>query len=208
MSTSIPRDSPVLRVLFHAGSEATGRRQSLLGRQQRVCVLLHATPSIRGDQGGADNLTPGPLTAACSPDGQDGVCLAQITVPASWWPPLPPPDTAGRVKPVKVSFQCLRKDWDLWKLEKIYFCIFLKLKRKEKHIIQQQLKTVIFYLFVCLFREFISYIYFLGLFRKNKIKSAALSTVSAVQFLFFFPCNVKQLTPILLLQSVNKLECD
>ncbi|XP_016844995.1 transmembrane protein 132E isoform X2 [Nasonia vitripennis] len=105
VSTSIPRDSPVLRVLFHAGSEATGRRQLLLGRQQRVCVLLHATPSVppsrgTGDATGPESLISGPLTAACSPDGQDGVCLAQITIPASWWPALPPPDT-GRVKPVK-----------------------------------------------------------------------------------------------------------
>lgn len=40
----------------------------------------------------------GPLTAACSPDGEDGVCLAQITIPANWWPPLPPPDASGRIK--------------------------------------------------------------------------------------------------------------
>ena len=92
----------MLRVLFHAGSEATGRRQLLLGRQQRVCVLLHATPSIlpRSDPMTEAN----PLTAACSPDGQDGVCLAQITIPANWWPALPPPDSSGRVKLVKVSF--------------------------------------------------------------------------------------------------------
>ncbi|KAJ9590653.1 hypothetical protein L9F63_016324 [Diploptera punctata] len=42
------------------------------------------------------------LTAACSPDGEDGVCLAQVTIPANWWAPLPPPDITGRVnKPVK-----------------------------------------------------------------------------------------------------------
>ncbi|XP_012251513.2 transmembrane protein 132E isoform X2 [Athalia rosae] len=87
---SIPRDSPVLRVLFHAGSEAGGRRQVLLARHQRVCVVLHASLSGRT-----------PLTAACSPDGEDGVCLAQITIPASWWAPLPPPDASGRVKVAK-----------------------------------------------------------------------------------------------------------
>lgn len=87
---SIPRDSPVLRVLFHAGSEAGGRRQVLLARHQRVCVVLHASLSDRT-----------PLTAACSPDGEDGVCLAQITIPASWWAPLPPPDASGRVKVAK-----------------------------------------------------------------------------------------------------------
>ncbi|KAJ8975396.1 hypothetical protein NQ317_008611, partial [Molorchus minor] len=60
----IPRDSPILRVLFHTGTDPGGRRQP-------------------------------PLHAACSPDGEDGVCLAQITVPSSWWPPLPSPDKDG-----------------------------------------------------------------------------------------------------------------
>ncbi|XP_046420331.1 transmembrane protein 132E isoform X1 [Neodiprion virginianus] len=87
---SVPRDSPVLRVLFHAGSEAGGRRQVLLARHQRVCVVLHASLAGRT-----------PLTAACSPDGEDGVCLAQITIPAAWWAPLPPPDASGRVKVAK-----------------------------------------------------------------------------------------------------------
>ncbi|XP_033220713.1 transmembrane protein 132E [Belonocnema kinseyi] len=111
VSTSVARDSPVLRVLFHAGSEATGRRQLLLGRHQRVCVVLHAssnggTGSSRlnspSGSGSMDSTGSGignsPLTAACSPDGEDGVCLAQITIPANWWPPLPPPDASGRIK--------------------------------------------------------------------------------------------------------------
>lgn len=108
MSPIIARDSPVLRVLFHAGSEATGRRQLLLGRHQRVCVLLHVTPSPQpsssraGDHATKQLQQPGPLTASCSPDGQDGVCLAQVTIPAGWWPPLPPPDSADRAKPPKV----------------------------------------------------------------------------------------------------------
>uniref|UniRef100_A0A0C9RRB0 TMEM132C protein n=1 Tax=Fopius arisanus TaxID=64838 RepID=A0A0C9RRB0_9HYME len=97
VGTSVPRDSPVLRVLFHAGSEAGGRRQVLLARHQRICVLLHAT-------------LPGksPLSAACSPDGEDGVCLAQITIPADWWPPLPAPDASGRVKITKTPPRLLQ----------------------------------------------------------------------------------------------------
>ena len=90
VGSNIPRDAPVLRVLFHAGSESGGRRQLLLARHQRVCVLLHA--SLPGKTA---------LTAACSPDGEDGVCLAQITIPADWWAPLPPPDASGRVKIAK-----------------------------------------------------------------------------------------------------------
>lgn len=101
----------ISRVLFHAGSEATGRRQLLLGRHQRVCVVLHASPngatgssrlSSPTGSGSMDSSGAGignvPLTAACSPDGEDGVCLAQITIPANWWPPLPPPDASGRIK--------------------------------------------------------------------------------------------------------------
>lgn len=65
----VPRDSPVLRVLFHTGTDPGGRRQVLLARHhQRVCIVLHATMG-----------TNTPLHAACSPDGEDGVCLAQVS---------------------------------------------------------------------------------------------------------------------------------
>ncbi|XP_076253606.1 transmembrane protein 132C dtn isoform X1 [Rhynchophorus ferrugineus] len=82
----IPRDSPVLRVLFHTGTDPGGRRQILLARhRQRVCIVLHASMG-----------TKSPLHAACSPNGEDGVCLAQVTIPSSWWPPLPLPEKDGR----------------------------------------------------------------------------------------------------------------
>ena len=81
----IPRDSPVLRVLFHTGSDSSIRRQ--YNHFQKICIILQAT---MGDKT--------PLTAACSPDGEDGVCLAQITIPASWWAPLPPPDNSGKTQ--------------------------------------------------------------------------------------------------------------
>lgn len=75
----IPRDSPVLRVLFHTGSDLGTRHQVLLNRhQQKVCIVLHALLNGRP-----------PLHAACSPDGEDGVCLAQITIPSSYWPTIP-----------------------------------------------------------------------------------------------------------------------
>lgn len=84
--SEIPRDSPVLRVLFHTGTDPGGRRQILLARHhQRVCIVLHATMG-----------TKPPLHAACSPNGEDGVCLAQVTIPSSWWPPLPLPEKDGR----------------------------------------------------------------------------------------------------------------
>lgn len=78
--TELPRDSPVLRVLFHAGADSNGR-----GHQQ-VCIVLHVTMNDRPT-----------LSSSCSPDGEDGVCLAEVIIPASWWPPLPLPDE----KPVK-----------------------------------------------------------------------------------------------------------
>ncbi|KAL1489325.1 hypothetical protein ABEB36_014243 [Hypothenemus hampei] len=82
----VPRDSPVLRVLFHTGTDPGGRRQILLAHHhQRVCIILHASMAQKP-----------PLHAACSPDGEDGVCLAQITIPASWWPAMPSPEKDGR----------------------------------------------------------------------------------------------------------------
>ncbi|KAE8744779.1 hypothetical protein FOCC_FOCC008595, partial [Frankliniella occidentalis] len=62
----VARDQPVLRVLFHTGGDPAARQQHA-ARQQRVCIVLHA--SVPGRP---------PLTAACSPDGEDGVCLAQV----------------------------------------------------------------------------------------------------------------------------------
>lgn len=115
VGNSVPRDSPVLRVLFHAGSEAGGRRQLLMARHQRVCVVLHASLASPSRGNAASRSSSGhgysssssssssssALTAACSPDGENGVCLAQITIPADWWAPLPPPDASGRVKVAK-----------------------------------------------------------------------------------------------------------
>lgn len=86
MQQEIPRDSPVLRVLFHTGTDPGGRRHLLMARHHQVCIVLHAS---------MNNKTP--LNAACRPDGEDGVCLAQITIPSSWWPPLPSPDKDGRM---------------------------------------------------------------------------------------------------------------
>ncbi|XP_025833785.1 transmembrane protein 132E isoform X2 [Agrilus planipennis] len=90
VKNEIPRDSPVLRVLFHTGTDPGVRQPVFTHHQQKLCIILHATWGSKG-----------PLSATCSPDGEDGVCLAQITVPSSWWPSLPPPDKDGR--PGKVA---------------------------------------------------------------------------------------------------------
>nr|XP_021189588.1 transmembrane protein 132E isoform X1 [Helicoverpa armigera] len=68
----LPRDAPVLRVLFHTGGEGGARRAAT--RPRRVCITLHASYGSRT------------LTATCGPEGEEGACLAELTVPAAWWP--------------------------------------------------------------------------------------------------------------------------
>uniref|UniRef100_A0A182K5L3 Transmembrane protein 132C n=1 Tax=Anopheles christyi TaxID=43041 RepID=A0A182K5L3_9DIPT len=78
---TIARDSPVLRVLFHAGADPGGHLQ-----RQKICVLLHASMGNRT-----------PLKGRCMPEGEDGVCVAEVVIPSNWWPPLPPPERDERV---------------------------------------------------------------------------------------------------------------
>ncbi|XP_052737744.1 transmembrane protein 132E [Bicyclus anynana] len=68
----LPKDAPVLRVLFHTGGEGGARRAA--ARPRRVCITLHASIGIKT------------LTATCGPEGEEGACLAELTVPAAWWP--------------------------------------------------------------------------------------------------------------------------
>ncbi|XP_013186597.2 transmembrane protein 132E [Amyelois transitella] len=68
----LPRDSPVLRVLFHTGGEGGARRAA--ARPRRVCITLHAMLDSRS------------LSATCGPEGEEGACLAELTIPAAWWP--------------------------------------------------------------------------------------------------------------------------
>uniref|UniRef100_A0A182QVT6 Transmembrane protein TMEM132 N-terminal domain-containing protein n=1 Tax=Anopheles farauti TaxID=69004 RepID=A0A182QVT6_9DIPT len=77
--SSVARDSPVLRVLFHAGADPGGHLQ-----RQKICVLLHASMGNRT-----------PLKGRCMPEGEDGVCVAEVVIPSNWWPPLPPPEREG-----------------------------------------------------------------------------------------------------------------
>ncbi|XP_037049229.1 transmembrane protein 132E isoform X1 [Bradysia coprophila] len=86
VKSTIPRDSPVLRVLFHAGADPGGHLQ-----RQKICVLLHASMAGRT-----------PLKGRCMPEGEDGVCVAEVIIPSAWWPPLPPPDKDGRSVSQKV----------------------------------------------------------------------------------------------------------
>ncbi|XP_045784546.1 transmembrane protein 132E [Maniola jurtina] len=68
----LPKDAPVLRVLFHTGGEGGARRAA--ARPRRVCITLHASIGTKT------------LTATCGPEGEEGACLAELTVPAAWWP--------------------------------------------------------------------------------------------------------------------------
>lgn len=86
VTREVRRDRPVLRVLFHsARASDPKRRQSVedsteAGKSDSLCIVLYVH---NRDQH---------LMAACSPsDSRDGVCLAQATLPVSWWPPLESP---------------------------------------------------------------------------------------------------------------------
>ncbi|XP_034489824.1 transmembrane protein 132E [Drosophila innubila] len=72
---TVSQDSPVLRVLFHAGADPGGHLQ-----RQKVCVLLHV--AMANEQ---------PLKGRCMPEGEDGVCVAEVVIPLGWWPALPAP---------------------------------------------------------------------------------------------------------------------
>jgi len=77
---TIPRDSPVLRVLFHAGADPGGHLQ-----RQKICVLLHVSMASKQ-----------PLKGRCIPEGEDGVCVAEVIIPSNWWPAMPPPEQEGQ----------------------------------------------------------------------------------------------------------------
>lgn len=62
VSSYVSQDSPVLRVLFHAGADPGGHLQ-----RQKICVLLHVSSG-----------TQVPMKGRCMPEGEDGVCVAEV----------------------------------------------------------------------------------------------------------------------------------
>ncbi|XP_037937749.1 transmembrane protein 132E [Teleopsis dalmanni] len=84
--TTVPQDSPVLRVLFHAGADPGGHLQ-----RQKICVLLHVS---MGSQVA--------LKGRCMPEGEDGVCVAEVVIPSYWWPSVPPTKGSQSSMPQKV----------------------------------------------------------------------------------------------------------
>lgn len=64
VSTIVSQDSPVLRVLFHAGADPGGHLQ-----RQKICVLLHVS---------SNNHVP--IKGRCMPEGEDGVCVAEVNL--------------------------------------------------------------------------------------------------------------------------------
>lgn len=91
VTREVRRDRPVLRVLFHSARASDPKRRPAqvpedateggkLPPGDSLCVVLYVH---NRDQH---------LMAACSPsESRDGVCLAQATLPVSWWPPLESP---------------------------------------------------------------------------------------------------------------------
>lgn len=98
MRSTIPRDSPVIRVLFHAGADPGGHLQ-----RQKICVLLHVSME-----------TKTPLKGRCMPEGEDGVCVAEVIIPSNWWPPLPPPDKDGRSVTFKVPQKMVQVSYSVF----------------------------------------------------------------------------------------------
>ncbi|XP_014262222.1 transmembrane protein 132C isoform X2 [Cimex lectularius] len=76
VTKTVERDWPVVRVVMHTGAEPGA---------QRVCAVVHAT------------MGESRVSGACSPDSHEGMCLVELVLPWSWWPPLP----ARRAKPTK-----------------------------------------------------------------------------------------------------------
>lgn len=95
---TIPRDSPVLRVLFHAGADPGGHVQ-----RQKVCVLLHVSMSNRA-----------PLKGRCMPEGEDGVCVAEVVIPSNWWPPLPAPANNAAYAPQKTPQRVVQVSYSVF----------------------------------------------------------------------------------------------
>ena len=102
----MPKDNPVLRVLFHADkqnlhNEHHGRAQSdtnsgytYRSSPSTICVQLLATLDSGNKNNNKHDFAFGSKTnehtrsATCTSNGRDGTCLGQITLPASWWPSL------------------------------------------------------------------------------------------------------------------------
>ncbi|XP_055322731.1 transmembrane protein 132E [Sitodiplosis mosellana] len=82
----IPRDSPVLRVLFHGATDA-----GVYLQRRKICILLHVTLDSHK-----------PLRNHCMPDGDENVCVAEVVIPPDWWPKLSPPDKDGHTNTVKM----------------------------------------------------------------------------------------------------------
>ncbi|RWS12003.1 transmembrane protein 132D-like protein [Dinothrombium tinctorium] len=78
VSKEVHRNSPVLRVLFYAGhttSESSHRRADLIDKT--LCAIVFVQKD--GEK----------LLGSCSPSNtRERACLAEITLPASWWPPV------------------------------------------------------------------------------------------------------------------------
>lgn len=72
-------------------------------QRQKICVLLHVS---------LENHSP--LKGRCMPDGEDGVCVAEVVVPAAWWPALPLPDKHGRFIAQKVPQKMVQVSYSVY----------------------------------------------------------------------------------------------
>lgn len=56
-----------------------------------------------------------PLKGRCMPEGEDGVCVAEVIIPSNWWPPLPPPEKDNRgIIPPKVPQRLVQVSYSVF----------------------------------------------------------------------------------------------
>ncbi|KAI1309078.1 Transmembrane protein [Halotydeus destructor] len=100
VTTEVKRSSPVVRVLFYAGHRSAsghGRLAPASVDSSAICAVISVVSDSGQDK----------VFAACSPtNSRDGACVAELVVPATWWPALDVDGTPKRRKPsmVKVNY--------------------------------------------------------------------------------------------------------
>ena len=99
VTREIPKDKPILRVLFHAAAgkrshnhhRGSHQRKRTTGKR-RICVRVSA------------HFSPTESTSSvCSPDPRDGTCLGQTALPSSWWPSIIAVEDSKKSKQPKIS---------------------------------------------------------------------------------------------------------
>ena len=79
----VPKDNPVLRVLFHLGNH-----HNVVGGHRKICILLTASIKAKKHRQILSPIVSN--TCSLKDSNKDGTCLGQLTLPSSWWPSVTP----------------------------------------------------------------------------------------------------------------------